>query len=134
MGHRLSKDGISADSTKLEAIKNFAPPKTLKDLRGFLGLCSYYRKFVSRFAQIASPLTDLTKGISGKGKNIVILWLEVHDVAFKELKAAMCNKVILQFPDYEKPYIFHIDTSNYVIGILSQADSFGNIRPVTFFF
>ena len=115
MGHRLSKDGISADSTKLEAIKNFAPPKTLKDLRGFLGLCSYYRKFVSRFAQIASPLTDLTKGISGKGKNIVILWLEVHDVAFKELKAAMCNEVVSQFPDCKKPYVLNTDASNHAI-------------------
>ena len=131
---QASKDGISADSTKLDAIKNFARPKTLKDLRGFLGLCSYYRKFVARFAQIASPLTDLTKGINGKGKNIIIPWLEAHDVAFNELKVTMCYEVVLQFPDWEKPYTLHMDASDYAIGgVLSQTDSFRKLRPVTFF-
>ena len=95
----MSSEGISADSTKLDAIKNFKAPKTLKELRGFLGLCSYYRKFVAGFAHIASPLTDLTKGTSGKGRNVIIPWLEEHEAAFKALKAAMMNEVVLEFPD-----------------------------------
>ena len=89
---------------------------------------------MSRFAHIASPLTDLTKGISGKGKNVTIPWLEAHEAAFNELKDAMCNEVVLEFHDCNKPYVLHTDASSHAIGgVLSQTDTVGNLKPVTFF-
>ena len=86
------------------------------------------------FAHIASPLTDLTKGTSGKGKYVIIPWLEEHEAAFKALKAAMMKEVVLEFPDCNKPYVLHTDASSFAIGgVLSQTDEVGNLRPVTFF-
>ena len=62
LGHVLCADGIKQDPDKIAATKDFPVPKTLKDLRGFLGLASYYRKFTNNFATVAAPLTDITKG------------------------------------------------------------------------
>ena len=61
LGHKFSAKGVSMDEEKVKAIREWPKPKTLTQLRGFLGLCSYYRRFVKNFSKLASPLTDLTK-------------------------------------------------------------------------
>ena len=68
----LSSKGIQQDPDKVAAIKQFATPRTLKDLRAFLGLASYYRKFTRYFADIAAPLTDLTQGYTVSKANKII--------------------------------------------------------------
>ena len=61
LGHKISAKGVSMDEEKVKAIREWPKPKTLTQLRGFLGLCSYYRQFVKNFSKLASPLTDLPK-------------------------------------------------------------------------
>merc|ERR1711888_458731 len=121
-------------SSQITAIKDYKPPTTLKELRGFLGICSYYRKFVDGFAHIASPLTNLTKGYTGKGKSVKIPWQPEHETAFEALKNAMVNDVVLKFPDFSKPFALYTDASGFAIGgVLSQQTEGGDFRPVTFF-
>ena len=73
LGHILSSEGIRQDPVKVQAIKSCDVPKTLKDLRAFMGLASYYRKFTKDFATIAAPLTDLTRGFAvAKGSKIIL--------------------------------------------------------------
>ena len=85
LGHILCLEGIKQDPSKVSAIKECPTPKTLNDLRGFLGLASYYRKFTRNFAKIAAPLTDLTKGFTvSKGNKILLAdkWKNIHQQAF----------------------------------------------------
>ena len=119
LGHILCSDGIKQDPDKIAAIKDFPVPKTLKDLRGFLGLASYYRKFTNNFAKTAAPLTDLTKGFTvSKGNKIVIAdkWKQEHQDAFQELKKIITKDVTLAFPDFSKPFKLSVDASKAAMG------------------
>ena len=122
----------------MSAIKECATPKTLKDLRGFLGLASYYRKFTRNFATIAAPLTDLTRSFTvSKGNKIMVAdkWKNIHQQAFQKLKDIITNDVTLAFPDFSKPFKLSTDASNVAIGgVLSQTDDVtGEDRPITFY-
>ena len=138
MGHVLCSDGIKQDPAKIAAIKDFPVPKTLKDLRGFLGLASYYRKFTDNFATVAAPLTDLTRGFKVvKGSKILLgdRWKDIHQKAFQDLKDIITNDVTLAFPDFNKPFKLSTDASSTAIGgVLSQTDEVTGLdRPITFF-
>ena len=135
LGHRISSEGISPLPEKIQAIKEYPVPKTLKDLRAFLGLSSYYRKFIKKYAEKAAPLHNLTQGHKCmKGTKIVLKWQTEHDEAFNSLKRAILTDVILAFPDFSKPFRLTTDASNTSIGgVLSQLDEFGNDRPISFF-
>lgn len=86
-------------------------------MRAFLGLAGYYRKLIPSFAQIASPLTDLTK----KSKPNAIKWSDECDQAFTTLKNIIKSKPVLQSPDFEKPFILQCDASKRGLGaVLSQ--------------
>ena len=138
LGHVLSAGGIQQDPDKVAAIKQFPTPRTLKDLRGFLGLASYYRKFTKNFAHIAAPLTDLTRGYAvSKGNKISLQdkWTDSHQRAFQTLKDIISNEVTLAFPNLEKPFKLSTDASSFAVGgVLSQVDSeTGLDRPITFY-
>ena len=120
------------------SVKDFLVPKTLKDLRGFLGLASYCRKFTNNFATVAAPLTDLTKGFKVvKGSKILLgdRWKDIHNKAFQDLKDIITNDITLAFPDFNKPFKLSTDASNTAIGgVLSQTDEITGLdRPITFF-
>ena len=85
------------DEKNIKAIREWPKPKTLTQLRGFLGLCSYYRRFVKNFSKMASPLTDLTK----KGN---FGWNEAAQKAFEELKERMSPCPVLAVPDFTQPF------------------------------
>ena len=138
LGHVLSADGIKADPAKTSVIRDFKKPTTLKELRSFLGITSYYRKFCKNFAEIANPLTELTKGYAiGKGNkiNITDKWGILQDKAFGELKRILEEDVVLAFPDFDKPFKLSTDASAHTIGgVLSQEDPItGRDKPITFF-
>ena len=107
LGHIISGKGIEPVPEKLESIKKMPAPTTPKEVKQFLGLIGYYRKFVPRFADIARPLTSLTK------KDIEYKWTEKCQVSFELLKEALMKEPILVYPDPSLPYILYTDASKY---------------------
>ena len=126
LGHLVSGDGIEPDPEKLEVIKSWPRPSSTKEVRSFLGLCTYYTDFVDRLQCIAAPLHQ----ISGKAK---FEWNGKHEEAFRQLKNALCEQVVLQFPDMSREFEVSTDASDLGLGcILSQRDEQGRDRPVCF--
>ncbi|GBP02397.1 Retrovirus-related Pol polyprotein from transposon gypsy [Eumeta japonica] len=133
LGHIIKHNRISTDPKKIRAIEKFPTPKTLKDLRGFLGLTGYYRRFVKNYAQVAKPLTIYLKGENahvGKNKsaNKEIKLDQSAITAVNELKLKLKEQVELYQPDFKKPFELTTDASNIAIGaVLSQ-----NKNPIYF--
>ena len=116
LGHPISADGISPLPDKLDIIKNMPTPKDLKEIKQFLGLTGYYRKFVPRFADISRPLTQLTK------KETKFMWTPECQKSFKLLKSFLCGEPILKYADTSKPYTLYIEASKYRwAGVLTQS-------------
>ena len=127
LGHSVSKYGIHADPAKVKAIRGLAPPSTLEELRSFLGLAGYYRRFIPRFATIASPLTELTK------KGVKFVWTENTESAFQHLKTCLCSAPILAYPSFDNPFILQTDASDVGLGaVLTQLDKSGHERVVSY--
>jgi hypothetical protein len=127
LGHKINREGMKVDEAKIETIKNWPVPETLKALRGFLGLCSYYRRFVKDFAKIATPLHKLLR------KDVKFEWIDECQVAFETLRAALMSTPVLGYADMSKPFILTTDASTESIGyILSQLDEDGQEHPLSF--
>ena len=107
LGHLISGEGIKPLPEKLESIKEMPPPTTPKEVKQFLGLIGYYRKFVPRFADVARLLTNLTR------LNQLFEWSDKCQTSFELLKEVLIKEPILRFPDPNKPYILYTDTSKY---------------------
>ena len=115
LGHILGKERIKPVPAKTEAIKVMHPPVNPKQVRAFLRLVGYYRKFIKNFAKIAKPLTMLTR------IDVKFEWKEIHQNAFMKLKEAIIQAPILRYPDTTKPYIVNTDVSDDACGAqLSQ--------------
>ena len=106
LGHILGVEGIKPAPAKTEAIKAMHPPVNPKQVRAFLGLVGYYRKFIKNFAKIAKLLTMLTC------MDVKFEWKETHHCAFMKLKDAIIQAPILRYPDTTKPYIVYTDASD----------------------
>ena len=117
LGHVVGKDGIKVDPTKIEAVMNWEQPKTPTEVRSFLGLAGYYRRFVKDFAKIATPLTKLTR------KSEKFIWSEECDRSFRELKERLVTAPILTLPDEKGNFIIYSDASLKGLGcVLMQHD------------
>jgi hypothetical protein len=120
LGHIVSANGINPDPDKISAIENHPVPTNLRELRQFLGLASYYRKFIFEFAKIAAPLNQLMK------KEITYQWNAEHQNAFEYLKKRLTTAPILAHPDFSKPFIIMTDASALGLGaVLAQKDDNG---------
>ncbi|KAM5551624.1 hypothetical protein ABKV19_026461 [Rosa sericea] len=114
LGHVVSAEGVAVDPAKIECIKSWSQPKTVKGLRGFLGLAGYYRKYVKNFGMIAKPLTNMLK-IGG------FKWSPEAEKAFDNLKTALMNTPVLAPPNFSKEFTIECDASGIGIGaVLSQ--------------
>ena len=115
LGHLISPEGISPLPNKLHSIKHMPTPNSAKEIKQFLGLTGYYRKFVPRFADISRPLTTLTK------KDVKFEWTSACQKSFELLKEALCGEPVLKYADTSKPYTLYTDASKYGwAGILTQ--------------
>lgn len=99
LGHIVPKEGVQMDPTKVEAIKSWPNLRTVHDVRSFLGLCSYYRRFIRQFSEIASPLQELTK------KGVKFRWDIKEKQAFHHLKEKLSTQPVLILPDLWKAFI-----------------------------
>ncbi|XP_026428616.1 uncharacterized protein LOC113324491 [Papaver somniferum] len=111
LGHIITAEGVKADPVKISAMHNWLLPHTLKDLRGFLGLTSYYKKFVKNYGLISRPITDLLN------KN-AFLWSPAATSAFQQLKEAMSSTPILAVPNFNKPFVVETDACDTGTGIV----------------
>ena len=115
LGHLISPEGISPLPNKLDSIKHMPVPNSAKEIKQFLGLTGYYRKFVPRFADISRPLTTLTK------KDAKFEWTSACQKSFELLKEALCGEPVLKYADTSKPYTLYTDASKYGwAGVLTQ--------------
>jgi hypothetical protein len=115
LGHLITKEGVSTDPSKISAVSSWPLPKNLKQLRGFLGLAGYYRRFVKDFGKIAQPLTDLLKRDN-------FHWNQMSTNAFEALKHALTSAPVLQLPDFSKTFIVETDASGCGLGAVLMQD------------
>lgn len=106
LGHVISADGIRVDPGKTKAVDTWPEPKTLKQLRSFLGFANYFRKFIQGFSRLVMPLTNLTKGAANKYQNITHLWSAECQTSFEDVKYALTHAPVLAMPDFSgsKPF------------------------------
>src|SRR4051812_26963027 len=110
LGHVVSGEGISVDPSKIEAVTKWERPKTVFDIRSFLGLAGYYRRFVKDFSKLANPMTKLTR------KGARFEWSEECEQAFKELKERLTTAPVLIIPEQGRGYTIYCDASGYGLG------------------
>lgn len=126
LGYILSTDGVKADPEKISCIVNYPPPANITELRRFLGLSGYYRRLVPKYAQIANPLTELTKKNSFR-------WTKKAQEAFEKLKSVLTTAPVLGNPDFNEQFIVQTDASDLGgAAILSQKID-GKERVIVYF-
>eukprot|EP00873_Tetraselmis_striata_P001628 jgi/Tetstr1/421892/TSEL_012792.t1 len=128
LGHIVEAGQIKMDPRKVEAVQQWPVPKTVKDVRGFLGLAGYYRKFIHNFAAIAAPLHGLTKN------QPEFVWTPRADAAFRALKDAMVRAPVLSIPDTsaDARYTLYTDASGFAVGAVLLQDQGSGLRPVAY--
>ncbi|GJZ40639.1 putative reverse transcriptase domain-containing protein [Tanacetum coccineum] len=110
LGHVVNQNGIHVDPSKIEAVKNWKTPTMPSEIRSFLGLAGYYRRFIANFSKIAKPLTSLTL------KNQKYVWGIEQEDAFQTLKNKLCDAPILTLPDGVEDFVVYCDASNQGLG------------------
>ncbi|GJY44089.1 putative reverse transcriptase domain-containing protein [Tanacetum coccineum] len=110
LGHVVNQNGIHVDPSKIEAVKNWKTPTTPSNIRSFLGLAGYYRRFIANFSKNAKPLTSLTQ------KNQKYVWGIEQEEAFQTLKSNLCDAPILTLPDGVEDFVVYCDASNQGLG------------------
>ncbi|CAM8876575.1 unnamed protein product [Rhodiola kirilowii] len=122
LGHIISRDGVAVDPEKIIAIQQWPLPRTIKQLRGFLGLTGYYRRFIRNYANMAAPLTSLLR-------KDAYVWSPEATVAFNTLRQALSSTPVLTLPNFTQPFHVHTDASGTGVGaVLAQGG-----RPISYF-
>ncbi|GKA49505.1 putative reverse transcriptase domain-containing protein [Tanacetum coccineum] len=112
LGHVIDSRGIHVDPAKIESIKDWASPKTPTEIRQFLGLAGYYRRFIEGFSKIAKSMTKLTQ------KGIKFDWGEKEENAFQLIKQKLCSAPILALPEGSKDFVVYCDASHKGLGVV----------------
>ncbi|GKB05860.1 putative reverse transcriptase domain-containing protein [Tanacetum coccineum] len=117
LGHVIDSEGIHVDPAKIESIKDWASPKSPTEIRQFLGLAGYYRRFIEGFSKIAKPMTKLTQ------KKVKFVWGDKQEAAFQLLKQKLCSAPILALPEGSEDFIAYCDASKKGLGaVLMQRE------------
>ena len=139
LGHQVSQDGITPDPEKTADVQSWKVPETLKELRSFLGFCSYYRKFVPNFATIAGPLHNLAnhclhelKSHKTLQKPFSELWTTSCQSAFDLLKQKLTSSPVLGYADYSKPFVLETDASLSGLGAVLYQEQDGKRKVIAY--
>lgn len=128
LGHRVGRYGLRVMPDKVEAIRKWPRPATRSEVRSFLGLAGYYRRFVAGFSRVAAPLHDLTKTAEGTS----FAWSDTAQSAFDALKRALQEAPVLALPDPDRQYVVDTDASDYATGAVLQQDFGRGLQPIAF--
>lgn len=129
VGHKVGSQTIQPKEILVQAVDRFPAPETKKQVRSFLGLVGYYRKFIPNFSERALALTDLTKG----NCSTKVKWSDQCEVSFQDLKEALKGRPLLVPPNWEKEFVLQVDASQRGLGaILSQKDDDDEEHPIAF--
>ena len=130
LGVIIWKDSIAMDPIKVQGVKNWKRPSTLKEVRAFLGFLNFYRMYIHGFSMLAAPLNVLVAHCTKGGK---FFWHDEHEAAFNALVDTICMTPILQQPRFEDQFTIDCNASIYTIGaVLQQGDEKGKLHPVAF--
>lgn len=144
LGHVVSDKGVSTDPEKCKVIKEWEVPTNVKELRSFLGLAGYYRRFVKDFSKIAAPLYNLIGSDKPKHKQKKTTpskeeikcrpykWEVEHQEAFDKLKELLTSPPILAYPDYTKPFVVYTDASSHGLGAVLSQEQDGKERVIAY--
>ncbi|KAJ0039408.1 hypothetical protein NL108_016223 [Boleophthalmus pectinirostris] len=128
LGYQLGRGEVRPQLDKVEAIQNCPRPRTKKEVRSFLGLAGWYRRFVPQFATIAAPLTALTT----KQQKNPVTWTDECEKAFNTLKSLLCSSPVLRSPDFSRRFLVQVDASEVGLGaVLAQGES-GAEQPILY--
>ena len=127
LGHRIGADGLRVAPDKISAVQKWPHPTSVTEVRSFLGLANFYRRFVQGYSRLALPLTELTKDTA------VFRWGDAEQKAFDTLKATLCSPPVLIIPDQTKPFALSCDACAYSIGAVLQQDLGRGLQPVAYF-
>ena len=126
LGHRVSNKGLAVCQDKVAKILEWPTPQTPKEVRSFLGIASFYRRFVKDFSKIAKPLSDLTR------QETEFRWGTAQENAFSHLKRILCTAPVLKLPDFTKEFVVNTDASDVAIGAVLQQDFGKGLQPIAY--
>lgn len=126
LGHIVSGAGVQVEATKVKAVQEWPQPADVSQLRSFLGLCSYYRRFIGGFSRTAVPLFRLTR------KEERWHWDDAHEGAFNALKRALSEAPVLKIADPTRPFTIFTDSSDFAVGAVLSQEHDGQLHPVAY--
>ena len=136
LGHVVSGKGISTNPKKVEAVAKWPTPKTVYDVRSFLGFVGYYRRFIRNFSKIAKPIREVITGLENQSKRTAkktfVEWTEAADSAFEHLKKLCISTPILAYPDYKLPFVLHTDSSSEGLGTVLYQKQNSKLRVTAY--
>ena len=128
VGHQVGSGLMLTQSDKVDKVKNAEVPRTKTQVRSFLGLAGYYRKFIPHYASLTTPLSDLTK----KGAPASVQWNDELEASFTELKSLMCSAPVLRLPDFQKEFVLRTDASDTGLGAVLLQKHDDQLFPVAY--
>ena len=136
LGHIVSAKGVVTNPKKVEAVTKWPTPKTVYDVRSFLGFVGYYRRFIKDFSKIAKPIREVITGLENQSKRTakktLIEWTEAADSAFVHLKKLYTSTPILAYPDYQLPFVLHTGSSSEGLGAVLYQKQDGKLRVIAY--
>ena len=133
LGHRITTEGTLPHPSKVEAIRIFQKPNTIKDLRRFLGMINFYHTYIPSAAELLAPLTSMLSGGHGKNSKVKLHWTSTTEKAFEKAKQLLSDKTMLHYPDPDAEISIATDASDQAVAGVLQQRVDGHFKPISYF-